>query len=237
MPKPYSLDLRERVVNACDAGLSSKEVAKKYSVSVSWVKGLLKRRRETGSIAPVSHPYHGMLALVLLGLIAQMPTVAQIGRWAKKHWNTLKEPLNFKSKTKKPPVDTTLFHALAKTTIADFQHAVATFLQAIIAEDDATLTAAIDGKAARQMKDADGNLLLMLNIFAHNIKVTLMSLDVNGDKTKEHGGDYLFQIKGNQPDILDVANTCFAEVDPDKPDATTVEKGGKCRSQKNLVRH
>ena len=52
MPKPYSLDLRERVVNDCDAGLSSKEVAKKYSVSVSWVNDLLKRRRETGSIAP-----------------------------------------------------------------------------------------------------------------------------------------------------------------------------------------
>ena len=105
----------------------------------------------------------------------------------KKHWNTLKEPLNFKSKTKKPPVDTTLFRALAKTTIADFQNAVATFLQAIIAEDDATLTAAIDGKAARQMKDADGNPLLMLNIFAHNIKVTLMSPDVNGNKTNEPG--------------------------------------------------
>jgi len=107
------------------------------------------------------------------------------------------------------------------------------------------------------------------------IKVTLMSLDVNGDKTnepgclkahlhelfphysmlqlltgdaifaqrpllevlKEHGCDYLFQIKGNQPDILDEVNTCFAEIDPDKPDATTVEKRGKCRSQKNLVQH
>jgi len=55
MPKPYSLDLRERVVNACDAGLSSKEVAKKYSVSVSWVNDLLKHRRETGNIAPVEY--------------------------------------------------------------------------------------------------------------------------------------------------------------------------------------
>ena len=27
----------------------------------------------------VSHPYHGMLALVLLGIMAQMPAIAQIG--------------------------------------------------------------------------------------------------------------------------------------------------------------
>ena len=40
----------------------------------------------------VPHPYHGMLALVLIGLLAQMPYVAEIGRWAKKHWKTLKDP-------------------------------------------------------------------------------------------------------------------------------------------------
>jgi hypothetical protein len=43
---------------------------------------------------------------------------------------------------------------------------------------------------------------------------------------KEHGGDYLFRIKDNQPDILDAATTCFAEVDPDKPDHQMVEKRG-----------
>jgi hypothetical protein len=43
---------------------------------------------------------------------------------------------------------------------------------------------------------------------------------------KEHGCDYLFRIKENQPDILDAAETCFAEIDPDKPDYQTVEKRG-----------
>ena len=51
MPQPYSLDLRERVLKACDFGFSSKDVAKKYSVSVSWINDLLKRRRKTGNIA------------------------------------------------------------------------------------------------------------------------------------------------------------------------------------------
>jgi len=52
MPKPYSKDLRERVLKACDGGMSSKDAAEKYSVSASWVYLLRKQRRETGSIAP-----------------------------------------------------------------------------------------------------------------------------------------------------------------------------------------
>src|SRR5215469_16096197 len=74
----------------------------------------------------VTHPYHGMLVIVLLGLVAQIPQIARIRRWAKKHWHTLREPLQFKRN--KPPVATTLSRALAKTTVADFQKAIAEFL-------------------------------------------------------------------------------------------------------------
>ncbi len=51
--KTYSMDLRERVVAACDARDGTRQqIAARFSVSVSWVRHLLKRRRETGSIAP-----------------------------------------------------------------------------------------------------------------------------------------------------------------------------------------
>ncbi len=54
--KTYSMDLRERVVAACDAGDGTREeIAARFSVSVSWVRDLLRRRRETGSIAPRPH--------------------------------------------------------------------------------------------------------------------------------------------------------------------------------------
>jgi len=58
MPKAYSPDLRERVLKDCDAGMRSEDVAKKYSVSASWVYDLRKKRRETGSITPkkLHHP-------------------------------------------------------------------------------------------------------------------------------------------------------------------------------------
>ncbi len=38
--------------------------------------------------------------------------------------------------------------------------------------------------------------------------------------------DYLFQIKANQPDILDVAQTCFAQADDRTAAAVTRKKGG-----------
>ena len=51
--KAYSTDLRERVIAACDAGDATREqVAARLSVSVPWIRKLLRRRRETGSIEP-----------------------------------------------------------------------------------------------------------------------------------------------------------------------------------------
>jgi|SRR5687768_11996148 len=48
----YSLDLRTRVLAACDAGKKTKQVAQQFSVSPAWVRRLKQRRREDGSIAP-----------------------------------------------------------------------------------------------------------------------------------------------------------------------------------------
>jgi transposase len=48
----YSLDLRSRVVAACDRGIPVPDVATQFDVSVAWVYRLLQRRRETGSFAP-----------------------------------------------------------------------------------------------------------------------------------------------------------------------------------------
>jgi transposase len=48
----YSLDLRKRVLRACDSGMDATSVAAKYEVSPAWVYRLVQRRRETGSIEP-----------------------------------------------------------------------------------------------------------------------------------------------------------------------------------------
>ncbi|MFQ5590505.1 MAG: IS630 transposase-related protein [Phycisphaerae bacterium] len=52
--RPYSMDLRKRVVGACDAREGSREqIAKRVGVSTAWIRRLLQRRRESGSIAPL----------------------------------------------------------------------------------------------------------------------------------------------------------------------------------------
>lgn len=48
----YSMDLRERVLAACDAGQPTKRVAERFGVSPAWVRRLKQRRRESGSASP-----------------------------------------------------------------------------------------------------------------------------------------------------------------------------------------
>ena len=63
MAKAYSMDLRERVLKDCDAGMRSEDVAAKYTVSASWVYDLRKKRRETGHIAPKEYKRGAKLKL------------------------------------------------------------------------------------------------------------------------------------------------------------------------------
>jgi len=43
---------------------------------------------------------------------------------------------------------------------------------------------------------------------------------------KTHGRDYLFQVKANQPDVLEALKTCFAEASTARPVHETTEKKG-----------
>jgi transposase len=52
MTRPYSVDLRERVVRAVEAGLSRRATARRFEVSVSFVVKLLQRWRRRGIVEP-----------------------------------------------------------------------------------------------------------------------------------------------------------------------------------------
>ena len=54
--KPYSKDLRLRVLSAVDAGTPREQVAKTFSVSMPTIKRWLKRRRESGDVEPEPIP-------------------------------------------------------------------------------------------------------------------------------------------------------------------------------------
>src|SRR4051812_23453843 len=54
--RPYSLDLRQRVVAALDDREGSqRQIARRFRVSLSFVSRLLRRRRRTGSLDPKPH--------------------------------------------------------------------------------------------------------------------------------------------------------------------------------------
>jgi transposase len=52
MPKPLSMDLRERILQAVEAGLSRRAAADKFAVSPSCVIKLMQRHRADGTVAP-----------------------------------------------------------------------------------------------------------------------------------------------------------------------------------------
>jgi transposase len=77
MPKPYSMDLRERVIETVAAGASRREAAELYGVSASVVVIWVQRWEATGSI--VARPSGGSVspledhAEFLLGLVTEQP--------------------------------------------------------------------------------------------------------------------------------------------------------------------
>ena len=77
MPKPCSLELRERVVDAVESGASRREAADWFDVSPSSAIKWMQRRQATGSIAP--KPSGGSVspleaqATFLFALIARQP--------------------------------------------------------------------------------------------------------------------------------------------------------------------
>jgi len=52
MAAPYSQDLRNRVLAACDRGMTTKHVAEVFGVCRSWVRRVKQRRREHGETTP-----------------------------------------------------------------------------------------------------------------------------------------------------------------------------------------
>jgi len=77
MPKPYSMDLRERVIESVAAGASRREAAELYGISPSVVVIWMQRWEATGSI--VARPSGGSVSPLedhgefLLGLVADQP--------------------------------------------------------------------------------------------------------------------------------------------------------------------
>jgi transposase len=92
MAKPYSVDLRARVVEAVEGGATIPEAAEQWGVSISSVTRFLKLYRETGSVGSAKFGGYKGFALatheeLVRQWVAEQPdiTLAELGaRLAKK---------------------------------------------------------------------------------------------------------------------------------------------------------
>jgi transposase len=91
MPRPYSNDLRARVIEAIEAGASCREVAERYELSASVVVLWAQRFEQTGSFA--AKPSGGSTSPLeehadfLLTLIVKQPDLT-LGFRAANSWRT-----------------------------------------------------------------------------------------------------------------------------------------------------
>ena len=69
--RPYSEDLRQRVVAAVEGGMPRAEAVRVFTVSRPTIKRWLRCRRETGGVAP--KPVPGPSAVKTVGLAAALP--------------------------------------------------------------------------------------------------------------------------------------------------------------------
>jgi hypothetical protein len=146
---------------------------------------ILKKVPDPRSKKGQSYPLNTLLALTFLGLIANCTNAAELARWSKNHLKKLRPFLRFRRLKGKwrAPVNLTFSRLFEVLSLEDLQNAFAEFINLLLA--DTSIIAAVDGKAAKQMKNENGDPLLMLNVFAQQLKLHLASWDVRGDKTNE----------------------------------------------------
>lgn len=129
----------------------------------------------------IRHPVHGMLCLVFLGMLGRIRQMEVLIRWAKVHWDQLREPLGFDRE--KPPHSTTISRTLAKCDLAIFGEALLSWVQEFV--PDEPLTAAVDGKTSCQGLDDQGKPLQLLTVMVHELKIVLKEWSIRGEKTNE----------------------------------------------------
>ena len=130
----------------------------------------------------VRHPCAGILALTFLGCLCRLTELAVLQRWAKRHWDILRQPLGFDRDG--PPHATTVSRVLAPVDPGALERAFVGWLAGALAALP-TEAAACDGKTSKQGHDEDGNPIHMLNVFVHDVKVCLGSWPVTDDKATE----------------------------------------------------
>jgi hypothetical protein len=104
-------------------------------------------------------------------------------RWATLNWDQLREPLGFDRAH--PPCATTISRTLAQCQVADFQAALAGWLQNCLSEHPTEGVVAVDGKTAKQGIEENGRPLHMLHALVHDLQAVVGQWSTGAEKTNE----------------------------------------------------
>jgi DDE_Tnp_1-associated len=130
----------------------------------------------------IRHPFTSILALTFLGLLCRQTDFASLQRWSADNWRILKGALGFTRK--KPPHATTISRTVSRFSLEQFRDAFARWLITLPEAAEATVASA-DGKTSKQGHDAQGDPIHMLNIFAHELGLSLAQFPVTDGKPTE----------------------------------------------------
>jgi hypothetical protein len=130
----------------------------------------------------IRHPFTSILALTFLGLLCRQTDFASLQRWSADNWRILKGALGFTRK--RPPHATTISRTVARFSLEQFRDAFARWL-VTLPEAVQAVVASADGKTSKQGHDAQGDPVHMLNIFAHELGLSLAQFPVTDGKPTE----------------------------------------------------
>ncbi len=117
----------------------------------------------------IRHPFQSVLQFVLLGFTCRLVAIEHMVAFFKPIWAEIKTPLGFTRPT--PPDPTTIRRILNGLKSDQLQQAFEQWIQEVINGQD--FMASADGKAMKNVKTDNGLAAMLVNIFAHDLKLAL----------------------------------------------------------------
>jgi hypothetical protein len=110
--------------------------------------------------------------------------MAVLVRWAKAHWDTLREPLGFQRE--EGPGAACISRTLVGLSLKECREQFAAWLLPLL-ENESFLTAAVDGKTCRQGRDTNGDPEVLLNVFLQDLTLAISQFSGGSSKSNEPG--------------------------------------------------
>ncbi len=132
----------------------------------------------------VRHPFQSVLQFVLLGFTCRLVAIEHMVAFFGPIWDQIKTPLGFNRP--KPPDPTTIRRTLNGLKPELLLQAFEQWVQDLV--KDQNFAASVDGKSMKNVKGENGLALMLVNVFAHDLKLAL--------------AEYAIRAKEGEPTVL-----------------------------------